>query len=797
MIPSLSSMSAFLKKLRPVLLILLGVFAVSGLAAGGIYSYLESKLPSTEHLKDVRLQVPLRVYTRDGRLIGEFGEMKRTPVKFAEVPDLMVKAVLAAEDDRYFQHHGIDYQGLLRASWYLLTTGEKAQGGSTITMQVARNFFLSSEKTYSRKISEILLAMKIDRELSKEEVLELYLNKIYLGNRAYGIAAAAQVYYGTDLKHLSLAQMAMIAGLPKAPSKFNPIVAPARALERRNYVLRRLHELGHISNPVFQAALAEPDRASLHALAPEVEAPHVAEMARAAVVERYGEEAYTAGIKVYTTLDSRLQHAANAALRGAILAYDGRHGYRGPERHVDLPPGSGTQEWRKILVRQGSAGGLPAALVIAVQPQSVTVALADGRKIQLTGAGLAWARAYRAAVQPVAANSGNKAFLRVGDVVRVQPVEGGQWRLAQVPKVEGSLVAIRPDDGAIVSLVGGFDFNRSKFNRVIQGERQPGSSFKPFLYSAALEHGYTPASLINDAPMVFGDPNNPNTWRPQNYTEEFMGPMRLREALVFSRNLVSIRLLQAVGLETALSHVAQFGFQTRNWPRNLSLALGSMSVTPLELARAYTVFANGGYGIQPYYIERIEDMKGNVLMQAKPIKVCPACADQTAAAQRVISPQNAYLMTSIMQDVIRRGTAKRATQLGRQDIAGKTGTTNEQRDAWFAGYNPDLVAVSWVGFDTPQPLGAQETGGYAALPMWMSFMAAALKGVPDRPLEQPQGLVTVRINPATGLLAGTSEPNAIFETFPENNVPAEGEAQPAVLDGGGSENGGAVPEQLF
>ncbi|MEQ6340873.1 MAG: penicillin-binding protein 1A [Gammaproteobacteria bacterium] len=788
-------MNDFFKKLRIVLLVLLGLFAVSGLAAGGIYSYLAPKLPSTEHLKDVRLQVPLRVYTHDGKLIGEFGEMKRIPLKYAEVPDLMVKAVLAAEDDRYFQHHGVDYQGLLRASWYLLTTGEKGQGGSTITMQVARNFFLSSEKTYSRKISEIMLAMKIDRELTKEEILELYLNKIYLGNRAYGLGAAAQVYYGTDLKHLSVAQMAMLAGLPKAPSRFNPIIAPARALERRNYVLRRLHELGNITDDVFQASLAEPDRSFLHALIPEVEAPDIAEMARAVVVERYGEAAYTSGMRVYTTLDSRLQRAATTALRSAVLAYDGRHGYRGPERHVNLSASAGPQEWRKALEGLSTMGGLPPGVVIGVQPQAISVALADGSKVQIPWAGLSWAQGYRASPRAVAASAGSAAMFRTGDVVRLQSVQGGQWRLAQLPKVEGAMVAIKPDDGAIVSLAGGFDFARSKFNRVTQASRQPGSSFKPFLYSAALEHGYTPASLINDAPLMFGDATDPNAWRPQNYNEEFLGPMRLREALVLSRNLVSIRLLQAVGLETALNHVSRFGFQTQNWPRNLSLALGSMSVTPLDLARAYTVFANGGYRVQPYYIERIEDINGAVLMQAKPARVCPTCTDATAAP-RVISAQNVYLMTSMMQDVIRRGTAKRAMQLGRQDLAGKTGTTNEQRDTWFAGYNPGIVAVSWLGFDTPTPMGAQETGGSAALPMWMSFMTVALNGVPERPIEQPPGLVSVRINPATGLLAGANDPNAIFETFPENAVPAEGEAQPAVLDGG-AEGGAAAPEQLF
>ena len=826
-------MSYFSRKIRISLVILLSLLIISGLMVGGVYSYLSSTLPSTTNLKEVQLQVPLRIYTRDGKLMGEFGEMKRTPLKFTEVPDLMVKAVLAAEDDRYFSHPGVDYQGLLRAVWYLMTTGEKAQGGSTITMQVARNFFLSSEKTYTRKLSEILLALKINRELTKEEILELYLNKIYLGNRAYGIAAAAQVYYGAELKELSVAQIAMIAGLPKAPSRFNPIVAPDRALERRNYVLRRMHELNHIDNEVFQAGLAELDKAALHALDIEVEAPFIAEMVRNSAVELYGEDAYSTGLKVYTTLDSRLQDAANAALRNGLVDYEMRHGYRGPVQHVKLsaPPsvgadgGAGEQEWRDALKKINVIGGLPPALIIGKKDQILSAVLVGGEKISIVADGVAWALPEGSPVQTLNA----VAALKVGDVIRVQSLPGKQWRLAQVPKVEGALVALRPDDGALISLAGGFAFGQSKFNRVTQAVRQPGSSFKPFIYAAALERGYTPATLINDAPLVFGDvadTADSEAWRPQNFTGEFLGPTRLREALVFSRNLVSIRLLQAIDIDYALAYAERFGFQTQTWPKNLSLALGSVSVTPLEVAKAYSVFANGGYQVQPYYIERIEDAHGAVLMQAKPAKVCPACIEpvvnqvqnsapqippgtpsaiavEAANAVRVISPQNAYLMTSMMRDVVRRGTAKRAMQLGRQDLAGKTGTTNDQRDAWFAGYNDSVVAVSWVGFDTPRSLGPQETGGYVALPIWINFMAVALKDVPERALEQPEGLISVRINPETGLLAGTGAPNAIFEVFPENAVPGkESDAPPAVIDGPSSATTGAtetpaVPEQLF
>lgn len=693
-------MSYFSRKIRIGFVILLSLLVISGLAVGGGYSYLSSRLPSTANLKDVQLQVPLRIYTHDGKLMGEFGEMKRTPLKYTDIPDLMVKAVLSAEDDRYFSHPGVDYQGLLRAVWSLVTTGEKAQGGSTITMQVARNFFLSSEKTYTRKLSEILLALKINRELTKEEILELYLNKIYLGNRAYGIAAAAQVYYGAELKNLSVAQIAMIAGLPKAPSRFNPIVDPARALERRNYVLRRMHELGHINDEIFQAGLAEPDKSILHALDIEIEAPFVAEMVRNAAVELYGEAAYSTGLKIFTTLNSRLQEAANVALRTGLVDYETRHGYRGPIQRVKLSAQAGEQEWRDALKKISIIGKLPPALVIGKKGAILSAVLANGEKISLPADGAAWAASPGNNSAP-AANAA--AVLRVGDIVRVQSLPANQWRLAQVPKVDGALVAVRPDDGALVALTGGFDFWQSKFNRVTQAVRQPGSSFKPFVYAAALERGYTPATLINDAPLVFGDnidaPDS-EVWRPQNFSGEFLGPTRLREALVFSRNLVSIRLLQAIGIDYALTYAERFGFKAKGWPKNLSLALGSVSVTPLEVAKAYTVFANGGYQVQPYYIERIEDAHGVVLMQAKPVKVCPACPEpavnppqnstpvtsvaiavEAAHAVRVISPQNAYLMTSMMRDVVRRGTAKRAMQLGRQDLAGKTGTTNDQHDA--------------------------------------------------------------------------------------------------------------------
>ncbi|HLA75274.1 MAG TPA: penicillin-binding protein 1A [Gammaproteobacteria bacterium] len=838
-------MKLLFKSISFLLASLFGIFTLGIVAVGGLYLYLAPQLPSTASLRDIRLQVPLHVYTRSGELIAEFGEMRRIPVKFADVPKPLVQAVLAAEDDRFYTHPGVDYHGLLRAAALLLKTGEKRQGGSTITMQVARNFFLGSEKTYLRKLKEILLALKIESELSKDAILELYLNKIYLGNRSYGVAAAAQFYYGANLDQLNVAQLAMLAGLPKAPSKYNPLVNLARSLERRDYILERMRSLGYLDDAAYKTALATPETARRHAPAIQVEAPYAAEMARAEMLQRYGTEAYTGGYRVFTTLDSQAQRVANSALRSALLEYDMRHGYRKALRHVELPAGASPAQWTQLLSAYTPLGGLQPALVVKLQAQGASVYVPGAGLVEIPWAGLAWARPYineskRGPVPKSAAD-----VLAVGDIVRVLPLPDKQWQLAQVPAVQGAFVALAPQNGAITALVGGFSFYQSSFNRVTQADRQPGSSFKPFLYSAALEKGFTPATVINDAPIVVENANLGDAWRPENYGGKFNGPTRLRDALAHSRNLVSIRVLRAIGINYAIDYATRFGFKLERLPRGLSLALGSSIVTPMELAQAYTVFANGGYRVEPYLIERIEGPDGQVLMQAEPVTVCAACAEHIAElspedqlkadlareaqsseqateqpvthalppgatpaaagaalkpdkmAKRVISPENAYLMTSMMQDVIRIGTARRALQLGRKDLAGKTGTTNEQRDAWFSGFNSDIVATAWVGFDKHLPLGDQETGGKAALPIWIRFMEYALKDLPERPAAPPPGVIEARIDPATGLLAGDNDPQAVTEYFSSAQLPSTfDEGATAGVEATHSGAAGAA-EQLF
>jgi penicillin-binding protein 1A len=796
------------QKLRLAAMVAGGLFLAGFLLLAGVSFYLSQDLPSIESLRDSTLQVPLRVYSRDGALIGEFGEEKRTPLKYADFPPLMVKAVLAAEDDRFFEHHGVDPVGLLRAGFYLVRHGEKGQGGSTITMQVARNFFLSSEKTFTRKIKEILLALKIDRELSKEEILELYLNKIYLGNRAYGVAAAAQIYYGKNINDLKLPEIAMIAGLPKAPSSYNPVVNPARAGIRRDYVIGRMQELGFITAAEAEQARTEPVTATLHAQQGEVDALYLAEMVRADMVARFGTEAtYTAGYKVYTTINAKDQQAANVAVRSALIDYERRHGYRGPEGHEEFEE-QGPAEWDVALEEYKPLGGLQPAIVVKLEEKAAQVYVGQPELARIEWAGLEWAKPFiddeRVGNAPAKASD----ILKVGDIIRVEQTADGKWLLAQVPQVSAALIALRPKDGAVLSLVGGFDFTESKFNRVIQAQRQPGSSFKPFIYSSALEKGFTPASVINDAPVVFQDNELEGAWRPENFSGKFYGPTRLREALVNSRNLVSIRILQAVGVGYALDYVGKFGFNPGHLPRNLSLALGSGSITPMELVRGYATFANGGFLVNPYYIERVEDAKGNVVMTSEPVVACPTCdtgADgqptgtaftpegkAAKPAPRAISERNVYLMTSMMQDVVKRGTARRAMELGRNDLAGKTGTTNDQRDAWFCGFNGEVATTTWIGFDSPRPLGSSETGAGASLPIWIDYMRVALSGMPERSLAQPQGLVTVRINGETGRIAAPGEANALFETFYSENVPEAGGGK-----GDGSTQGTSVTEQLF
>lgn len=751
--------------------------------------YYEPTLPSVASLRDLKLGIPLRVYSRDGKLIGEYGAERRAPLAYDELPPRLVDAFLAAEDDRFFEHPGVDWQGLVRASLKLLATGEKAQGGSTITMQLARNVFLSSERSYERKIREILLALRIEREMSKQEILTTYLNAIFLGQRAYGVGAASRVYFARDPAELSWSQTALLAGLPKAPSRDNPVVAPQRAKERRDYVLRRLRQLNKLSELDYQAALAEPIVVKLAPPQVETDAHFVAEMVRADVVARHGEAAYTSGFRAVATVRSDRQEAANAALRAALLAYDERHGWRGPEAR--LPPDlltEGGDDKREaieeILSERPAVSGLRAAAVVSFTPDKLTVLMQGMRLAELAPEDFKWARI-------TARNA-----LQRGDIVRVRPVDD-RWRLAQIPEVQGALAAIDPHTGAVEAVVGGYDFLLNKYNRATQARRQPGSGFKPFLYAAAFDKGFTPASVLLDAPIVYRDSELEGAWRPENYDGDFKGPMRLREALVQSRNLVTIRLLQAVGLDTARNYIARFGLAKERMPRDLSMALGTGSYSPMEMASAYAVIANGGFQVKPYVIESITDASGKVVYQAAPAVVCAECEQQeqqmphvvaeapqeTATdiqpaapvapthAPRVIDPRVAWLIDDVLRDVTVRGTAAQARKLGRSDIAGKTGTTNDETDAWFSGYNSHLVAVVWVGFDQPSPLGRGEVGGRAALPMWMDFMRAALGDSPEVERPRPPGLVEVRIDRTSGMLAAGGDPNAIIEVVQDDHVP--------------------------
>jgi penicillin-binding protein 1A len=790
--------------------------AVVVLATAGAYYYVKPSMPAVETLRDVRLQVPLRVYTRDGKLLAEYGEERRIPLSWDEIPEQIVHAFLAAEDDRFFEHPGVDYQGLVRAAISMLRTGERRQGGGTITMQLARNFFLTREKTISRKTREIFLALRIERELSKQEILTLYVNKIFLGQRAYGVGAAAEVYFGKPVSELTLAETATIAGLPKAPSLDNPVRDPDRATQRRAYVLRRMVETGYIDESAYQAAMAEPMLSKLHSATIEAHAPYVGEMIRREMLDRYGTEAYTAGYSVVTTVDSRLQAAAVAALRASLLEYDRRHGYRGPVDRVTLPPDDEAQtpEERDAALAElvsgyGTVTGLYVGVVTSASEAAAEVYAPTLGRIGLDLASVQWARAF---VDDNTRGPEPKTVSEVvtpGDVVVVweSADEEGGWRLGQIPDVQGAFVALDPMDGAITALSGGFDFQASKFNRVTQARRQPGSSFKPFIYSAALDNGFTTASVVNDAPVVFDDANLEDTWRPENYSRKFYGPTRLREALVRSRNLVSIRVLRGMGVNAAIEHIQRFGIPADVMPRNLSLALGSVNLTPLDIANAYAILANGGYRVIPYVMDRIFDASGETLYAADPLIACAVCEDEAeqaalaakkeadAAARRaatasggeptvaplpdlpiqhaptVISRQNAWLVADMMRDVVRRGTGRRAMQLGRKDLSGKTGTTNDRRDAWFSGFNADIVATAWVGFDQERPLGAREEGSRTALPMWIAFMREALDGAPDRTLPKPPGLVTARISPESGELARPGEYGAIFETFRVGHVP--------------------------
>lgn len=787
------------------------------LGASGSYLALTPQLPDISTLKNVEYETPLQVFTRDGKLISEFGVKHSVPLKYKDVPKPFVQAFLAAEDDRFFEHDGIDYAGLGRAFSEILTTGNIRSGGSTITMQVAKNYFLSSERTFSRKFTEIMLAKRIEDSLSKEEILELYLNKIYLGQRAYGIGAAAKIYYGKTVQQLTLAEMAMIAGLPKAPSKYNPVSNAQRALIRRNWIIGRMLKLGYISQKAHDAAIVAPVALNFRPSLQDVQAPWLAEMVRESLLERFGKSVYDTGYKVYTTVESRNQNAASTAVIAGLLAYDQRHGWRGPEGHGDSAA-------LKLMRR---VGNLEPARVLAVQARTISVELRTGETATINWDGLRWARRYINVNSIGSVPTSAGAIVKVDDLVRLQAV-GKSWRLAQVPAVQGQLIAMNPETGAIEAIVGGFDFTQSKFNRAVQSWRQAGSTIKPLIYAKALESGFTPVSVIDDAPLTFGD------WSPSNSDGEFMGPITLRRALYLSRNLVSIRLLQAVGVGDAREYLSRFSLEKSRMPQDLTLALGSAEVLPIQMATAYASIANGGLRVNPYFIEKVVDRTGKIVFQAEPKRVCRPCELPLPApvvnadgmvepaevipgvtpstrpeqsgrisgeggaiavtppapaayvpnypvALRIMRPRAARQMYSILQDVIQHGTGRGALSLGRADLAGKTGTTNDARDAWFAGFNAQMVAVSWVGFDEPKSLGRVEYGGYAALPIWNQYMATALRNIPFSMPPTPAGLSSVRVNRLTGQQADAADPEAIDELIPveqTQQIPAPAATSP-------------------
>ncbi len=756
---------------------LLGAFAAGVVLVGLVALLLTPTLPPIDDVAERRLKVPMRVYTVEGELIAEFGEEKRIPVAIDQVPEQLIQAILAAEDHSFFYHQGVDFLGIARAALANLRTQRTAQGASTITMQVARNYFLSPEKTYTRKLKEVLLAFKLERELSKKEILTLYINKIFLGHRAYGFAAAGQVYFGKSLKELTLPELALLAGLPKAPSRDNPLTNPDNALERRNYVLRQMHKLGYVDDTALQSALAAPLTATRHALRYDLDAPYVAEMVRQYMIGKYDEHTYSGGFHVYTTLSAKHQRAANRALRRGLLEYDRRHGWRGAVGRVAIKGDADREALDEALKDYRIVGGLVPGVVVQVEDQSAGVYTQDGVTVTLDWAGLSWARAYieENAIGPAPKRAAD--VLRTGDIVYLEPPEDaneGYWRLAQVPRVGGALVALRPNDGAVLALIGGFDFTESSYNRAVQAERQPGSAIKPFIYTAALDKGFTPATTVSGAPIVVEDVSLEEEWRPEDYSRQFYGPTRLRKALAQSLNLVSIRLLRAIGAGYTVDYLERFGFDPAKLPRNLSLVLGTASATPMQMTTGFAVFANGGYRIEPYFIARVEDADHKVLEQAEPKT---AGGGNPRAAPQVLSPQIDFLITSMLRDVIREGTGKAALELGRTDLAGKTGTTNEYRDAWFAGFNSDLVAVSWIGFDQPASLGRAETGGRAALPMWMDYMRVALDGMPEKPLVPPPGVGKGPVNSETGQPTTAGDPQAIEEYF------IEGAEKPALAVG--------------
>jgi len=802
--------------------LLLGLGAsgtIGGVAAViGAYYFVEPGLPAAETIRDIPLQIPLRIFSRDGHLISEIGERRRILITFEDLPPHVVHAFLSAEDRRFFEHPGIDYQGILRSFARLLRSGEISGGGSTLTQQLARDYFLTREQLFTRKLREAFLAYKIEHEFTKEQIMALFLNKMFFGQRAYGVAAAAQVYFNKTLKHINTAEAATLAGVLPAPSRYNPVYSAANAEMRRSYVLGRMHDLGYIDDTAYTESMAFPMESQLHGAAVELNAPYVAEMVRSEMLKRYGEDTYTAGYQVVTALDSRLQAAANYALRNGLLEFTRRRGYRGPVMNVELGDdvlATPFTEWPlevRETLEQYAPGGLSVALVKAVsENNSAIIVFAGGIEAILPWGGIRWAKPFIDRETTGPAPEAVTDVLSVGDVIYVMPTTSGAWALAQVPDAQGALVSIDPYDGAVGALTGGFDFTMSKFNRARQAYRQPGSSFKPFIYSAALEHGNTPATVVLDAPVVINSSELEAVWRPINYSGRFYGPTRLREALYRSMNLVSVRLLLFnTGVGNAVRHIEKFGFGDAALPRNGSLALGGGAASPLDMAQGYATIANGGHAVKPYLIDAIYGPEGETLYRSEPAVVCDACVadipderfmdepleemtlDEMAdvalayrpdasvapelfenvnAAPQTISPQNMFLIQDMMRDVVRRGTGRRAMALGRNDLSGKTGTSNDRRDAWFGGFNGDLASIVWVGYDDDLPLGPREEGSRTALPIWIEFARIALAGVPENQMPMPEGIVSVRIDRATGCPARSGQRNVVFEVFREGHVP--------------------------
>lgn len=804
-----------------ILRVLISLSLVAALLGGatviGGYVYLKPSLPDVESLKTVQLQTPLQVFTSDGQLIAQFGEKRRDPVQINEVPLDLVRAFLAAEDDNFRDHVGIDPLGLARATWQLVSSGQIQSGGSTITMQVAKNYFLSHERTFARKFREILLALEIEKALTKDEILELYFNVIFLGHRAYGVNAAAQIYYGKTLDELNLAQIAMIAGLPKAPSKYNPIANPTRAKERRDWILGRMQTLGFINQDAFTQAKAQPVTASLHGVKLDLAAPYVAEEARRIALAIFDDTAYTDGLRIFTTINGEQQKAAQNAVIKGLMEYDRRHGWRGVEQTL---PGTSVFQWRDALAPINNIGPLKAAVVTEVTDSKISVLTRDKEAVTIDREGFAWARAYRSVNSLGPEVKDARTLVSPGDLVRVL-YDQDRWWLAQQPEVEAGFVALDPNNGAIRAMIGGFNYFESKFNRANQGGRLVGSGFKPLIYTAALEAGMTPATLINDAPVVFDQTEGATDWRPQNSSGTFLGPTRLRTALYRSRNLVSVRLVRELGISEIVRIAERFGLDSDKLPNDLSISLGTASLTPLELAETYAVFANGGYRVRQHLIDRIESSDGAVLYETRPVSVCTADCDakpisvdlefdnrlkptqsdffdlqsQAPIAPRVLDARIHFLIHDMLKDVINQGTAKRARALNRSDLAGKTGTTNDQIDAWFSGYHPDLVASVWVGFDQPKTLGRAEYGGRAALPIWIEFMRETLESTPQKQPALPEGVIATRIDPDTGTKARASQANAMREFFLVENPPKEPPPDTNISAQDGSDI--QSPQQLF